>query len=157
MAKKSFRHGTVDGYKQCKPPCQRCLEAHRTGEDLPITDAEEIQYKIDSLATSSLTNFDIIDFLHTARFNEVIIDNIKEEWAVTIKADGNKFVGFGVRPDYAFMAAIKRLRSCEPTTGPITMTYNQTTFETSNGHGLSDDDTKGIDEIWPVEELEDSD
>jgi hypothetical protein len=147
MAVKSFRHGTVEGYKHCKPPCVNCTTANATGQDLPTEPIPVMQ--------GSSNGFDVIQFLHGAAFNHIIIDKVLgDNWSCEIKASGDKYVGFGIRPDYALNEAVRRYQTSQPATGPITMTYDQTTFETSQGRALADEETMVPVEIeWSTGDL----
>ncbi len=174
LASGSYRHGTEEGYKKHKCRCVNCIrwfnyEANNTHEpgyepsESLIKAAHEnadLLRRADT-GTSSLAESqpptmdlpDIISFLHEGRFNEVLIDNIRDEWAVTIKAYGDKFVGFGHKPDYAFYEAVKRYQLTKPDTGPITLTYDQTTRETSHGRALDTENEVGIEKIWEKGDL----
>lgn len=157
MVTKSYRHGTEEGSKLCKPPCVNCARWLETGmEDIPVTDTNPTLMRIGGPPPPLTSSPDIISFLHSGRFNQIHIEMLGQEWAAEIKAHGDKFVGFGISPDYALFAAIKRLYGSEPDTGPITVTVDQTTHETSQGHALDEEDTVGIERIWAENDSENS-
>lgn len=155
----SYKHGTRESYKKHKCRCTQCnawFEANKLAalvDTLPPPSIESRPPQMDV----PLPIPDIVSFLHSGLFNELTIDNLRGEWAATIKAHGDKYVGYGFGPDYALHEAVKRYYASRPDTGPITMTYNQTTFETSQGHGLDNGETTvEIAKIWEPGELEDS-
>jgi hypothetical protein len=139
----SFKHGTEEGLKRCKPPCAKCV-AYSKGE--PFEDTNPIP------AVRTIPVPDIVSFLHSSNFTELNIKQEREEWLATIRAQGDLYVGRGYLADYALADGIRRYYSTQPETGPITMTYDQTTFETSQGHALDNGDTVNLEDIWEIEE-----
>lgn len=150
MAKRaSFVHGTIDGYKYCKPACKNCLAAYEAS--LVPADTMPVPFPKESQPPPMDNPLDIIHFLKMSRFNTVNIFQLRDEWVCEIKRDGDKFVGFGSTAEYAFADALRRISSTDPETGPLTMTYNQTSYETSasNGSGLADnEEPTNLDKIW---------
>lgn len=152
----SYRHGTEEGAKRCKPPCVNCVRFMKgmTTDSITVTDTNPTLMRI-GLPPQMTEPPDIIAFLHSGRFNELTFDKlVGDDWAVTIKAYGDKYIGYGVGADYAFLAAIRRYHNSEPGTGPITITVDQTTHVTSEGHALDLDDSVGIERIWEEDDSE---
>lgn len=149
MGKKgtSFRHGTVEGYTTHKCNCVNCESAYRESIGQPPID---IPRQKEPMLDNTLTP-DIVLFLHSGKFNSITVDILNGEWVAAIKAHGDRYLGYGVTPDYALFAAIKRYHSTDPVTGPITVTVNQSTRETSQGNGLDSTGEIALDNIWPTD------
>lgn len=148
----SYRHGTEEGYKKHKCRCVLCTTWFNESKGLPPSPV--VPTPLVESQPPQMDLPDIVSFMHSGRFNEIFIDHIQDEWAATIKADGDKYVGFGHLPDYALFQAIQRYYSSQPNTGPITITYDQSTHETSEGNALDKSDTIEIERIWAGEESE---
>ncbi len=145
MKNGSYRHGTEDGYKKYKCRCVKCVNWHMPQVPVPMTESRP-----------PMDTPDIVPFLKAARFNQITVKQVNDEWEVTIKAFGDTYIGYGHLPDHAFYAAVTRYHATDPETGPLTLTYDQRTSETSLGRALSDGDTTGIEQIWEPDDTDDS-
>jgi len=150
----SYRHGTEESYTKHKCKCVLCV-AWFNNSKVQLSTLEAAPTPLVESQPPQMDLPDIVSFMHSGRFNEIFIDHLQDEWAATIKADGDKYVGFGHLPDYALFQAIQRFYSSQPNTGPITITYDQSTHETSEGRALDKSDTIEIERIWAGEESED--
>lgn len=143
MSSKSFVHGTAEGAKHCKPMCVACSNFIYGGDDSPIAPPP----------TATWLPPDILAFLAAGRFNHLSLGRTdNDEWRAEIVANGDKFMGFGPRPDYAMFVAIRRYDTTLDGTGPITHTVDQRTQETSQGHGLDPNATVPIERVWQDDE-----
>lgn len=148
MTNGSFRHGTEEGFNR-KCPCTKCVnwQTEEYEPNAALIAAAKQTFNLPDSPPPTETP-DIVPYLRAAKFNRIEIEQISGEWAVTIKTNGDRWVGFGHLPDHAFHAALNRVRGSDPVTGPLTMTYDQRTLETSVGRALSDGNTEEIDKIW---------
>lgn len=151
----SFRHGTAEGLRHCKPPCAKCV-AFKRGDPVPDTDPHIPA--VQSVPSAFASPPDIISFLHAGRFNSIVIDQTSDDmWSATVKAHGDLYVGHGYLADYALFDAAKRYYNSQPETAPLTMTYDPATRQTSEGHALDTLDEVTLEEIWPEDSLNISD
>lgn len=154
-ARKSYVHGTEEALRYCKPRCVRCV-AYAEQSKTELKDLVQVPETVQTLRIGQPppTVSEILSFLRGQRFSCIEIDHIQDQWAVTIISNGDKYRGFSATAEEAFLAAIRRVQTSDPVTGPITLTRNQTTHETSEGH--ADTSTKPDAQMEHLLEIMDS-
>lgn len=67
------------------------------------------------------------EWLAEPRYDQVIVtapNDIDKEWRCTVSVGSDKYTGFGLNGFMALSAAIRRMRTTDTDTGPITLTID---------------------------------